>query len=61
MSSGRALTQPPIFWSDNFVSLMPGDARTLTVSGLPDAKEEVEINFDGWNAEPRSLRIAAIQ
>jgi exo-1,4-beta-D-glucosaminidase len=50
----------PIFWSDNFISLMPGDARALTVSGLPDAKEEVEIKVDGWNVEPRSLRIAAI-
>jgi hypothetical protein len=46
----------PIFWSDNFISLMPEDARTLTVSGLPDAKEEVEIKLDGWNVEPRSLR-----
>jgi hypothetical protein len=35
---------------------MPEDARTLTVSGLPDAKEEVEIKLDGWNVEPRSLR-----
>jgi Exo-beta-D-glucosaminidase Ig-fold domain len=51
----------PIFWSDNFVSLMPGDSRTLTVTGLPDAKQEVEIKLDGWNVEPRTLRIAAIQ
>jgi hypothetical protein len=51
----------PIFWSDNFVSLMPGDSRTLTVTGLPDAKEEVEIKLDGWNVEARTLRIAAIQ
>ena len=51
----------PIFWSDNFVSLMPGDSRTLTVTGLPDAKEEVEIKLDGWNVEARTLRIAAVQ
>lgn len=51
----------PIFWNDNFVSLMPGDARALTVSGLPDANQEVEIKLDGWNVEPRSLWIAAIQ
>jgi hypothetical protein len=51
----------PIFWSDNFVSLMPGDSRTLTVTGLPDAKEEVEIRLDGWNVEARTLRIAATQ
>jgi exo-1,4-beta-D-glucosaminidase len=47
----------PIFWSDNFVSLMPGDARTLTVSGLPETKEEVEIKVDGWNVELRTSRI----
>ena len=51
----------PIFWSDNFVSLMPGDSRTLTVTGLPDAKEEVEIKLDGWNVEARTLRVAAMQ
>jgi exo-1,4-beta-D-glucosaminidase len=51
----------PIFWSDNFVSLMPGESRTLTVTGLPDAKEEVEIKLDGWNVEARILRIAAVQ
>ena len=50
----------PIFWSDNFVSLMPGDARTLTVSGLPEAKEEVEIKVDGWNVELRTSRIGGM-
>jgi exo-1,4-beta-D-glucosaminidase len=50
----------PIFWSDNFVSLIPGDARALTVTGLPDAKDEVEIKLDGWNVETRTFRIAAI-
>jgi hypothetical protein len=33
----------------------------LTVTGLPDAKEEVEIRLDGWNVEARTLRIAATQ
>ena len=47
----------PIFWNDNFISLMPGEARALTVSGLPDAKEEVEIKLDGWNVEPRRFRL----
>jgi exo-1,4-beta-D-glucosaminidase len=46
----------PIFWSDDFISLMPGDARAVTVSGLPDVKEDVEIKLDGWNVEPRVFR-----
>jgi hypothetical protein len=40
---------------------MPGDSKTLTVTDLPDAKQEVEIKLDGWNVEARTLRIAAIQ
>ncbi len=48
----------PIFWNDNFISLMPGEARALTVSGLPDAKGAVEIKLDGWNVEPRRFRLA---
>ena len=51
----------PIFWSDNFVSLMPRDTRVVTVSGLPEVKEQVEIKLDGWNVEPRMLRIGGMQ
>jgi exo-1,4-beta-D-glucosaminidase len=43
----------PIFWNDNFVSLMPGDSRVLTASGLGD--DAVEIKLDGWNVEPRTI------
>ena len=46
----------PVFWSDNFVSLLPGDKRDLTVSGLGDAS--VEIKADGWNVEPQTVVIA---
>jgi exo-1,4-beta-D-glucosaminidase len=44
----------PVFWDDNFISLMPGDARALTVSGLADAKGEMEIKIDGWNVQPQT-------
>jgi hypothetical protein len=46
----------PVFWSDNFVSLLPGDTKDLTVSGLGDAA--VEIKVDGWNVEPQTVLIA---
>ena len=45
----------PVFWEDNFVSLLPGESRSLTVSGLPD---EVEIKLDGWNVDGRSVVVA---
>jgi len=46
----------PVLWSDNFVSLMPGGTKALTVSGIADAA--VEIKLDGWNVAPRTLAIA---
>ena len=49
----------PIFWEDNFISLLPGDTRAVTVRGLAGVKEEVEIKIDGWNVEPRSFRVTA--
>jgi exo-1,4-beta-D-glucosaminidase len=45
----------PVFWNDNFVSLLPADTRALTVSGLGDAA--VEIKVDGWNVGPRTVAI----
>ncbi len=47
----------PVFWDDNFISLMPGDARALTVSGLAEAKGEMEIKLDGWNVQPQTKAI----
>ena len=41
----------PIFWDDNYFSLLPGESRTLTGSydlGALDGKEPV-LTVDGWN------------
>jgi exo-1,4-beta-D-glucosaminidase len=45
----------PVFWNDNFVSLLPADTRALTVSGLGDAA--IEIKVDGWNVSPRTVAV----
>ena len=41
----------PIFWDDNYISLLPGESRQLTatfeVSALGGAAPVVEV--DGWN------------
>jgi exo-1,4-beta-D-glucosaminidase len=41
----------PVFWNDNYVSLLPGEKRELTanydVSALGGAEPVVEV--DGWN------------
>jgi exo-1,4-beta-D-glucosaminidase len=46
----------PVFWDDNFISLLPGESRDLHLSGLRNAK--IEIKLAGWNLPPRTLRVA---
>ena len=47
----------PILWSDNYVSLLPGEKRLITASyakrRLRSGKAVVKI--DGWNVTPKSL------
>jgi exo-1,4-beta-D-glucosaminidase len=38
----------PVLWSDNFVSLLPGESRMLKVE-LLSGNKETEIHVDGWN------------
>ncbi len=47
----------PVFWEDNFVSLMPGESRAVVVGGL-DAKVDTELKVDGWNVEARRVPVA---
>jgi exo-1,4-beta-D-glucosaminidase len=46
----------PVFWNDNFISLMPGEARAFEASGLGVA--EVEVKLAGWNVEPQTTQAA---
>jgi exo-1,4-beta-D-glucosaminidase len=52
---GEDLT--PIFWEDNYFSLLPGESRTVTAKfeqGSLDGKEAV-VELDGWNVSPGTL------
>jgi exo-1,4-beta-D-glucosaminidase len=44
----------PVFWSDNYFSLLPGEKRSVTatfdVSSLDGATPELAV--DGWNVDP---------
>jgi len=46
----------PVFWSDNYFSLLPGEKKSVTVqfesSSLASAVPELVV--DGWNVEPAS-------
>jgi len=37
----------PVFWEDNFISLLAGEKRILTVSWKSDVEAEVKV--EGWN------------
>lgn len=49
----------PVFWSDNYIELMPGESKTITahypswIKLEPDAKLEV----GGWNIEPETAEL----
>lgn len=48
----------PVLWSDNFVSLLPGESRELSyeVPGLTNGKFSVKL--EGWNIPSRSLTLS---
>lgn len=39
----------PVYWSDNFVSLKPGETRTYTCCLADAGSEAVKIEISGWN------------
>ncbi len=45
----------PVFWSDNWIELVPGESRTLTAL-LPDAASgEPIVQIQGWNIASESI------
>ncbi len=53
--SGTDEEVAPVLWSDNFISLLPGESRTLRVDGLADAP--LELKIDGWNVKAQRLAL----
>lgn len=45
----------PVFWSDNWIELAPGESRTLTAQLPADAPANEVIHIDGWNIAPITL------
>lgn len=47
----------PAFYTDNYVSLMPGDSRTITVEfNRKHLKEGIPVfHLDGWNVEEKTI------
>jgi len=40
----------PVYWDDNYISLLPDESRTVTAT-FPDSGRDVEFALDGWNLE----------
>ncbi len=49
----------PIFWDDNYLSLLPGEKREVTARFDTAANGELVLVTDGWNVTPASSKLAA--
>ncbi len=45
----------PVFWSDNWIELKPGESTTLTAQLPEEENTTPTVQFDGWNVGPISL------
>ncbi|MGA8037965.1 MAG: sugar-binding domain-containing protein [Candidatus Acidiferrales bacterium] len=57
--SGQGGEILPVFWEDNYISLMPGETRELTAQYVPDAAVfgGVELRVTGWNVDPATIML----
>jgi exo-1,4-beta-D-glucosaminidase len=45
----------PVFWSDNWIELTPGESRTLTALLPESAAATSVVQLEGWNVVPETL------
>ncbi len=45
----------PVFWSDNWIELAPGESITLTAQLPDDAPADPAVHIEGWNIAPVTL------
>ena len=45
----------PVFWSDNWIELVPGESRTLTALLPENADTASIIQIEGWNIAPETI------
>lgn len=53
----------PVFYSDNYLTLLPGETRTVTIdAALEDFKgEPALVAFDGWNTEVAAAQFDGVR
>jgi exo-1,4-beta-D-glucosaminidase len=52
-SSGGLIA--PVFWSDNWIELVPGESRTLTALMPDNAPADSVVQIEGWNIAPETI------
>jgi len=45
----------PVFWSDNWIELVPGESRTLTALLPENAAEAPVVKIEGWNSASQTI------
>jgi exo-1,4-beta-D-glucosaminidase len=50
----------PVFWNDNYISLLPGDSRSFrcTLPTLQPPEGEINLTISGWNVKEQITKIA---
>lgn len=46
----------PVRWSDNYISLLPGETKRLTAE-VPEAEGRLRVAVDGWNVAEESVGV----
>jgi exo-1,4-beta-D-glucosaminidase len=49
----------PVFWSDNWIELVPGESTTLTALLPENAPSTVALDIDGWNLAPATITVTS--
>jgi mannosylglycoprotein endo-beta-mannosidase len=47
----------PVFYSDNYISIPPGEEAIVTIYNPDKNKESYEISMDAWNSEEQFFQI----
>jgi hypothetical protein len=47
----------PAFYSDNYISVLPGEEKQITIDYTPVAGEKAAVNIYGWNVTDQQIDI----
>lgn len=47
----------PVFYSDNYVSVLPGEQKTIQIENASGKNKDTSISLSGWNVEEQIIKI----